>query len=59
MLDATEQRIASLLKSNGATDTQIEMYIDDIFSFSDPKLYENSDDEDILQDFEDWLETEY
>ena len=58
MLDATEQRIASLLKSNGATDTQIEMYLDDIFSFSDPKLYENSDDEDILQDFEDWLETE-
>jgi hypothetical protein len=58
MLDATEQRIANLLKNNGATDTQIEMYIDDIFSFSDPKLYENSDDEDILQDFEDWLETE-
>jgi hypothetical protein len=58
MLDATEQRIADLLKNNGATDTQIEMYIDDIFSFSDPKLYENSDDEDILQDFEDWLETE-
>jgi hypothetical protein len=58
MLDATEQRIADLLKSNGATDTQIEMYLDDIFSFSDPKLYENSDDEDILQDFEDWLETE-
>ena len=58
MLDATEQRIANLLKSNGATDTQIEMYLDDIFNFSDPKLYENSDDEDILQDFEDWLETE-
>jgi hypothetical protein len=58
MLDATEQRIANLLKSNGATDTQIEMYLDDIFSFSDPKLYETSDDEDILQDFEDWLETE-
>jgi hypothetical protein len=58
MLDATEQRIADLLKSNGATDTQIKMYLDDIFSFSDPKLYENSDDEDILQDFEDWLETE-
>jgi hypothetical protein len=58
MLDATEQRIANLLKSNGATDTQIEMYLDDIFNFSDPKLYETSDDEDILQDFEDWLETE-
>jgi len=58
MLDATEQRIASLLKSNGATDTQIEMYLEDIFSYSDPKLYETSDDEDILQDFEDWLETE-
>ena len=58
MLDALEQRIANLLRSNGATDTQIEMYLNDIFSFSDPKLYENSDDEDILQDFEDWLETE-
>jgi hypothetical protein len=58
MLDATEQRIANLLKSNGATDTQIEMYLEDIFSYSDPKLYETSDDEDILQDFEDWLETE-
>ena len=58
MLDALEQRIADLLRSNGATQTQIEMYLDDIFNFSDPKLYEDSDDEDILQDFEDWLETE-
>tara|TARA_R110000822_G_scaffold281537_3_gene403242 strand:+ start:467 stop:643 length:177 start_codon:yes stop_codon:yes gene_type:complete len=58
MLDATEQRIANLLRSNGATDTQIEIYLDEIFTYSDPKLYEDSDDEDILQDFEDWLETE-
>ena len=55
MLDPLEQRIADLLKRNGATDTQIEMYLDEIFTYSDPKLYENSDDEDILQDFEDWL----
>ena len=58
MLDALEQRIADLLRSRGVTQTQIEMYLDDIFNFSDPKLYEDSDDEDILQDFEDWLETE-
>lgn len=56
MLDALEQRIADLLRSNGATDTQIEMYLDDIFNFSDRRLYQDADDETILNDFEDWLE---
>lgn len=56
MLDALEQRIADLLKSNGATDTQIEMYLDDIFTFGDNKLYQEADDETILNDFDEWLE---
>lgn len=56
MLDALEQRIADLLRSNGATDTQIEMYLDDMFAFGDREVYENSDDDDIIKDFEDWLE---
>ena len=47
MLDALEQRIANLLRSHGANDTQIEMYLDDMFSFSDRELYENSDDENL------------
>jgi hypothetical protein len=56
MLDAVEQRIADLLRSHGANDTQIEMYLDDMFSFSDRELYENADDETILNDFDEWLE---
>ena len=56
MLDALEQRIADLLRSHGANDTQIEMYLDDMFAFSDRELYENLDDEDILNDFDEWLE---
>jgi hypothetical protein len=56
MLDALEQRIADLLRSHGANDTQIEMYLDDMFAFSDRELYENADDETILNDFDEWLE---
>lgn len=56
MLDALEQRIADLLKNNGATDTQIEMYLDDIFTFGDKRLYQDADDETILNDFDEWLE---
>ena len=56
MLDALEQRIADLLKRNGANDTQIEMYLEDIFAFSDRELYEGIEDEAILADFDAWLE---
>jgi hypothetical protein len=56
MLDALEQRIANLLRSHGANDTQIEMYLDDMFSFSDRELWEGADDETILNDFDEWLE---
>ena len=56
MLDALEQRIADLLKRNGANDTQIEMYLEDIFAFSDRELYEGIGDEAILADFDAWLE---
>jgi len=56
MLDALEQHISNLLKSNGATDTQIEMYLEDIFCFSDRELYEGIEDKAILADFEAWLE---
>jgi hypothetical protein len=56
MLDAVEQRIADLLRSHGANDTQIEMYLDDMFSFSDRELWEGADDETILNDFDEWLE---
>lgn len=56
MLDALEQRIADLLRSNGATDTQIEMYLDDMFAFADREVYENSNDDDIIRDFDEWLE---
>ena len=55
-LDALEQRITDILEANGATDTQIEMYIDEIFSFSDTALYEKADDETIINDFESWME---
>ena len=34
----------------------IEMYIDEIFSFSDTALYEKADDETIINDFESWME---
>ncbi len=56
MLDALEQRITDLLSNNGATDTQIEMYIDDIFSFGDKEAYEGYDDNEIVNDFEMWME---
>ena len=56
MLDALEQRITDLLRSNGATDTQIEMYLEDRFAFSDRELYEGIGDEAILADFDAWLE---
>lgn len=56
MLDALEQRITDLLRSNGANDTQIEMYLDDMFVFSDRELYDGMDDEAILTDFDEWLE---
>ena len=56
MLDALEQRIADLLKRNGANDTQIKMYLEDIFAFSDRELYEGIEDEAILADFDTWLE---
>ena len=55
MLDAVEQRIANVLYKNGATQTQVEMYLEDIFSYSNRDLYENIDEETILIDFEDWL----
>ena len=55
MLDAVEQRIANVLYKNGATQTQVEMYLEDIFSYSNKDLYENLDEETILIDFEDWL----
>ena len=55
-LDALEQHITEILSAHGATDTQIEMYLDDIFAFSERKLYENSDDESIISDFENWME---
>ena len=55
-LDALEQHITDILSAHGATDTQIEMYLDDIFAFSERKLYENSDDESIISDFESWME---
>ena len=55
-LDALEQHITDILSAHGATDTQIEMYLDDIFTFSERKLYENSDDESIISDFESWME---
>ena len=56
MLDALEQRITELLRSNGANNTQIEMYLEDIFAFSDRELYEGIEDEAILADFDAWLE---
>ena len=56
MLDALEQRITDLLSQNGANSTQIEMYLDDIFSFSDRRLYNDASDQDILNDFDQWLE---
>jgi len=56
MLDALEQRITDLLRRNGANNTQIEMYLEDIFSFSDRELYEGIEDKDILADFDAWLE---
>jgi hypothetical protein len=55
-LDALEQHITDLLTSHGATDTQIEMYLDDVFAFSDKELYTNADDETIISDFENWME---
>ena len=55
MLDAVEQRIATILYKHGATQTQVEMYLEDIFSYSNKDLYENLDEETILIDFEDWL----
>ena len=55
MLDAVEQRIATILYKHGATQTQVEMYLEDIFAFSNRDLYENLDEETILIDFEDWL----
>ena len=56
MLDPLEQLISDLLKSNGATDTQVEYYLDDIFNFGDKRLYDEADDETILNDFNEWLE---
>lgn len=55
-LDALEQYITEILSAHGATDTQIEMYLDDVFAFSERKLYEGIDDESIVNDFESWME---
>ena len=55
MLDVVEQRIAEVLYKNGATQTQVEMYLEDIFSFSSRDLYQNLDEQTILDDFDEWL----
>ena len=53
MLQKSKNRLDVI---NGANDTQIEMYLEDIFAFSDRELYEGIEDEAILADFDTWLE---
>jgi len=55
-LDALEQRITDILVKRGISPYIIEFYLEDIFAYSDKALYESSTDEDIIKDFEDWLE---
>jgi hypothetical protein len=56
MLDALDQRIADLLEKQGVQPNIIELYLDEIFAYSDRALYEEADDQTIISDFEDWLE---
>jgi hypothetical protein len=56
MLDALEQRITDLLEKQGVQPNIIELYLDEIFAYSDRALYEEADDQTIISDFEDWLE---
>jgi hypothetical protein len=56
MLDALDQRIADLLEKQGVQLNIIELYLDEIFAYSDRALYEEADDQTIISDFEDWLE---
>jgi hypothetical protein len=56
MLDALDQRIADLLEKQGVQPNIIELYLDEIFAYSDRALYEKADDQTIISDFEDWLE---
>ena len=55
MLDPLEQRITKLLSDNNIDNNQIEMYLDDVFAFNNRKLYEEADDDVILQGFNKWL----
>lgn len=54
-LDALEQRITDILTKHGVSPFNIDFYLEDIFAFSDRALYEEADDETIINDFEDWL----
>jgi hypothetical protein len=56
MLDALDQRIADLLEKQGVQPNIIELYLDEIFAYSDRALYKEADDQTIISDFEDWLE---
>jgi hypothetical protein len=54
-LDPLEQRITYILTKHGASHYNIKSYLEDIFTFSDRELYQEADDEVIIEDFEDWL----
>jgi len=54
-LDALEQRITDILTKYGASPNNIKSYLEDIFAFSDRELYEEVEDEIIIDDFEDYL----
>lgn len=54
-IDPLEQRITDILTKHGVSPYNIESYLEDIFAFSDRELYEEADDEIIIEDFEDWL----
>ena len=58
MIDPLEKRFTGLLTEYGVTQNIIEMYLDEIFAFSDRKLYEDADDHTIIVDFDKWLEIE-
>lgn len=58
MMDPLEKRITDLLTEHGATQNIIEMYLEEIFAFSDRELYEDADDHTIIVDFDKWLEIE-
>ncbi len=58
MIDPLEKRLTGLLTEHGVTQNIIEMYLDEIFAFSDRKLYEDADDHTIIVDFDKWLEIE-